>query len=153
MNRNFQFLLVSLLIAYTCALLVGTLSPFDFRLDARAIARAELAPEWIPFTFWEARCGWTGYFKDKLFNICMFIPFGVLLSLIIQSGPKPEMPLLKPTAAAALCSLTIEVTQFFLPERHPTASDFLMNTAGGFVGAWLVARGVQLFSFNFQKAS
>ena len=83
----------------------------------------------------------------------MFIPFGILLSLIIQSGPKPEMPLLKTTMAAALCSLIIEAMQFFLPERHPTASDFLMNTAGGFVGAWLVARGIQLLSFNFQKAS
>ena len=153
MNRNFQFVLICFFIAYTCALLVGTLSPFDFKVDARAIAKPELAPEWIPFTFWEARCGWTGYFRDKLFNICMFIPFGVLLSLIIQGGPKPEMPLLKTTMAAALCSLTIETMQFFLSERHPTASDFLMNTTGGFLGAWLVARGIQLLSLDFQKAS
>ena len=153
MKRNLQFFLFGLLIAYTCALLFGTLSPFNFRLDARAIAKAELAPEWIPFTFWEARCGWTGYFKDKLFNICIFIPFGVLLSLMIQGGPRPEMPLLKATMAAALCSLLIETMQFFLPQRHPTASDFLMNTAGGLVGAWLVARGIQLFFFNFQKTS
>jgi glycopeptide antibiotics resistance protein len=153
MNRSFQFVLICLLIAYTCALLVGTLSPFDFRIDARAIANAEVATEWIPFTFWEARCGWTGYFQDKLFNICMFIPFGVLLSLIVQSGPRPEMLLRKTTLAAALCSLIIEATQFFLPERHPTASDLLMNTIGGFLGGWLVARGIQLFSFNLQKAS
>ena len=151
MKRNLQLLLFGLLIAYTCALLLGTLSPFNFRIDARAVAKAELTPEWIPFTYWIPRCGWTGYFEDKLFNVCIFVPFGILLGLLIQSGPKPESSLLKTTIAAAFFSLMIETLQFFLPARHPTASDLLMNTAGGFLGAWLVARGIQLLPLSFQK--
>ena len=106
MKRNLQFPLDVVCLSLTrCAILFGTLSPFDFRVDARAVAKADLAPEWIPFTFWNSRCGWPGYFEDKLFNICIFIPFGVLLSLIIQADRKLRMPLLKTTIAAALCSL------------------------------------------------
>jgi glycopeptide antibiotics resistance protein len=148
-----RFALIGLLVAYTGAILFGTLSPFDFRADARAVAMGHLAPEWIPFTSWNARCGWPGYFEDKLLNICIFIPFGVLLGLIVQHRPRPGMPLLKTTMAAALCSLIIEAAQFFLPGRHPTVSDLLMNAAGGFLGAWLVTRGIQSLSLNFQKAS
>lgn len=153
MKRNLHFLLCGLLAAYTGAILFGTLSPFDFRGDARVVAMAHLAPEWIPFTFWNSRCGWPGYFEDKLFNICIFIPFGVLLSLVIQAGAKAENVLLKTTIAAALCSLAIEAAQFFLPGRHPTSSDVLMNATGAFLGAWLVSRGIQSLAFNFQKAS
>jgi glycopeptide antibiotics resistance protein len=154
MNRTpLQLLLIGLLIAYTSALLIGTLSPFDFRVDARAIAKAELTPEWIPFTYWNSRCGWTGYFEDKLFNIVIFLPFGILLSLIIRNSPTPRMMLLKTAIAAAFCSLLIEAIQFSLPQRHPTASDFLMNTVGGFLGAWLLGRALQLFSLTFQRAS
>jgi glycopeptide antibiotics resistance protein len=151
MKRNLQFLLSGLLLAYTCTLLFGTLSPFDFRIDARAVAKTELTPEWIPFTYWIPRCGWTGYFEDKLFNICIFIPFGILLGMLIQSGPKPETALLKTSIAAALISLMIETLQFFLPERHPTTSDLLMNATGGFLGVLLVTRGIQLLFFSFQK--
>jgi glycopeptide antibiotics resistance protein len=145
--------MIGLFVAYAVLLFLGTLFPFNFRLDARAIAMDHLPTEWIPFTYWNARCGWPGYFKDKLFNVCIFIPFGVLLGLIVSGGPTPGKPLLKTTAAAALCSLTIEASQYFLAERHSTASDLLMNTVGGFLGAWLVVRGIQARSLNFGRTS
>jgi len=152
MNRSFQFLLIGLLVAYTGLLLFGTLSPFNFSLNARAISKDHLMPEWIPFTYWP-RCGWKGYFEDKLLNTCMFIPVGVLLSLVIQSGPKPGLLLLKTIVAAAFLSLTIEATQYFIPDRQSSASDLLTNTVGGFLGAWLIVRGIQLFTFNCGKTS
>jgi glycopeptide antibiotics resistance protein len=152
MNRRFTLIIVGLLVVYTGMLFLGTLSPFHFRIDARAVSKGDLTTEWIPFTYWSARCGWPGYFEDKLFNICMFLPFGALLGLIIQSSSKPEKVLLKTTVVSALCSLTIETTQYFLPERHPTASDFLMNSVGGFLGAWLFVRGFEFVSLILKRA-
>lgn len=153
MKRKLRFLAICLLLVYTGLLLLGTLFPFDFRSDARAVAMDHLAIEWIPFTYWNVRCGWPGYFEDKLFNICIFLPFAALLGLIIQSGSKPERALLKATVLAALFSFAVEASQYFLADRHSTASDLLMNILGGFLGAWLVARGLQVFSLNLSRAS
>ena len=141
MNRNLRFLVIGLLVAYSTLLLLGTLFPFDFRLNARTVSYFP-SPEWIPFTYHDPRCPWTGFFRDKLFNIVMFLPFGVLLGMIIQSGAKPERVLLKTAVLAAFFSLIIESLQYFLPERHPAASDLLMNSFGAFLGTWLVSRGL-----------
>jgi glycopeptide antibiotics resistance protein len=152
MNRNLRFLLVGLLVAYTGLLLLGTLSPFDFRLNARTVSYFP-SPEWIPFTYHDPRCPWTGFFRDKLFNIVMFLPFGVLLGMIFQSGAKPERTLLKTAVLAAFFSLVIESLQYFLPERHPAASDLLMNTFGAFLGAWLVSRGLAVVPLKLSRSS
>ena len=152
MNRNLRYLVIGLLVAYTGLLLAGTLSPFGFRLDARSMSYFP-SPEWIPFTYHDPRCPWTGFFRDKLINIVMFLPFGVLLGIIIQSGAKPEGTLLKTTVLAALFSLAIETLQYFLPQRHPTASDLLMNTFGAFLGAWLVSRGLAVLPLKLSRSS
>ena len=107
MNRDLRFLVISLLVTYSTLLLLGTLFPFDFRLNARTVSYFP-SPEWIPFTYHDPRCPWTGFFRDKLFNIVMFLPFGVLLGMIIQSGAKPERILLKTAVLAAFFSLIIE---------------------------------------------
>jgi glycopeptide antibiotics resistance protein len=149
-NRSLRSLLVGLLVAYTAALLLGTLFPFNFGFGDRALSKDHPMVEWFPFTYWP-KCGFRGYFGDKLINTCMFIPFGVLLSLIIGSCPKPRSLLLKTTLATALLSLTIETMQYFIPERQSSASDLLLNTVGGVLGAWLVIRGIQLFSLNLGR--
>ena len=152
MNRNLRFLLIGLLVAYTGLLLLGTLFPFGFRLDARTVSYFP-SPEWIPFTFHDPRCPWTGFIRDKLFNIVMFLPFGVLLGMIIQSGAKSERTLLKTAVLAAFFSLLIETLQYFLPERHPAASDLLMNTIGAFLGAWLMTRGLAVLPLTLSRSS
>ena len=152
MNRNLRFLVVGMLVAYSTLLLFGTLYPFDFRLDARSLSYFP-SPEWIPFTYHDPRCPWTGFFKDKLINIVMFLPFGALLGIIIQSGVIPEGTFLKTIVLPALFSLAIETLQYFLPQRHPAASDLLMNTLGAFFGAWLVTRGLAVFSLRLSRSS
>ena len=152
MNRNLRFLLIGLLVAYTGLLLLGTLFPFGFRLDARTVSYFP-SPEWIPFTYHDPRCPWTGFFRDKLINMVMSLPFGVLLGMIIQSGAKPEKALLKTAVLAAFFSLLIKTLQYFLPERHPAASDLLMNTLGAFLGAWLVTCGLAVLALTLSRSS
>jgi len=38
---------------------------------------------------------------------------------------------------AAFFSLGIEAAQYFLPTRQPSATDLVLNSAGGLVEAWL----------------
>jgi Glycopeptide antibiotics resistance protein len=151
MNRNLRFVVIALLVTYSGLLILGTLFPFDFSLNARTVSYFP-SPEWIPFTYHDPRCPWTGFFRDKLFNIVMFLPFGVLLGMI-QSGAKPERILLKTAVLAAFFSLIIESLQYFLPERHPAASDLLMNSFGAFLGAWLVSRGLAVVPLKLSRSS
>ena len=152
MNRNLRFLVIAFSIAYIGLLLFGTLFPFGFRVDAKTISYFPL-PEWIPFTYHDPRCPWTGFFRDKLINMVMSLPFGVLLGMIIQSGAKPEKALLKTAVLAAFFSLLIKTLQYFLPERHPAASDLLMNTLGAFLGAWLVTCGLAVLALTLSRSS
>jgi VanZ family protein len=152
MNHNLRFLVVALLLAYSGLLILGTLYPFGFRLDARSVSYFP-SVEWIPLSYHDPRCPWTGFFKDKLFNIVMFLPFGVLLGTIIQSSAKPERILLKTAVLAAFFSLVIESLQYFLPERHPAASDLLMNTFGAFLGAWLISRSLAVATLKLSRST
>jgi glycopeptide antibiotics resistance protein len=152
MNRNLRFLVIALLVAYSCLLILGTLYPFGFRLDARSVSYFP-SVEWIPLSYHDPRCPWTGFFKDKLFNIVMFLPFGVLVGMTIQSSAKPEKPLLKATVLAVLFSVAIEALQYFLPQRHPMVSDVLMNTLGSCLGAWLVARGLAVVPLKLSRST
>lgn len=141
-SRTIVLLSGLLLVAYSAALFYGTLRPFVFRVDAWTVNPYTPNPEWIPFTYWEDRCGWPGFFKDKLFNIAIFLPVGALLGLILHRGSGQVRVLVWVTAVAFLCSLSIETLQYFVPKRHSTASDVLMNTTGGFLGAWLAVRAL-----------
>ena len=40
---------------------------------------------------------------------------------------------------SALLSLSLEVVQWWLPQRYPATSDLLLNTAGGALGGMLFA--------------
>jgi glycopeptide antibiotics resistance protein len=98
MNRNLRFLAIGLLVAQSGLLLLGRLFPFDFRLGARSVSYFP-TPEWIPFTYHDPRCPWSGFFRNKLFNIAMFLPFGTLLGMVLH-GAKPERAMLKTAVLA-----------------------------------------------------
>jgi glycopeptide antibiotics resistance protein len=77
---------------------------------------------------------WTGYLNLEFgANIALFVPFGLLLALVLRPGR---------WWAAVLggfgFSLVAEITQgVFLPGRSATLSDVVANTAGTLVGACL----------------
>lgn len=72
--------------------------------------------------------------EDWLRNAILLLPLGVLLALR-RFRPVPI------GLAVLLVSLTIELTQLFLPARYTQTTDLILNVAGGLFGA-IVARRI-----------
>lgn len=78
---------------------------------------------------------WTWF--DVNTNILGYVPLGFLLALGgLRSGLRGWSLLLAFAGAAAL-SLCMEFLQIFLPRRVPSNMDFVLNAAGGLLGALL----------------
>lgn len=78
--------------------------------------------------------------KDWIINTLGFIPLG---ALIVLSFPG-RLRVLTATAACLAVSLTIELTQIYLPWRVPSLQDLLLNTVGGLIGAVLAGAWLRL---------
>jgi len=83
-------------------------------------------------------CGDRGV-ADALLNVILFAPLGAILRV---GGSATWRVLL----LSACLSLLVELSQYFLPGRDPSAGDFLFNTMGGGVGAE-AARFVSAFMY------
>lgn len=70
--------------------------------------------------------------KEILYNILVFVPFGVYISMLIQ---KEKLPL--KVIPCFLLSLFFEVTQFIFAIGATDISDILDNTLGGVCGILL----------------
>ena len=126
----------------TCwAVLVGwvTLRPadeFDDELGFVEDVTQWLVAHGIPLSFELA---------EALANVVMFVPLGVLLTLLVGAERTPGL-LTRPVRAVALSTLVglalssaIELAQrTWLPTRVPTLQDVAMNTLGALVGALAV---------------
>ena len=77
---------------------------------------------------------------DFLKNILLFLPFGLILTLIVtQKYPLNSFALLLTvTAAGGLFSLTIELLQLFLPSRTAEIPDIIGNMIGSGLGFFIV---------------
>ena len=107
-------------------------------ISAAAIAVVTLRP--LPeqaelvakYPFWCLGCGELGA-VDVLLNLLLFVPVGVGLYAGGLSLPRA-------TAACAALSLGIELLQYAVPGRDPSAGDLLTNTLGGWLGALFASR-------------
>lgn len=70
---------------------------------------------------------------DWIINLCGFMPLGLAMLLLPQSRPS----LLSVTLSCAVVSATIEIGQLFLRGRVTSIDDLILNTLGGFLGAWI----------------
>jgi glycopeptide antibiotics resistance protein len=70
--------------------------------------------------------------RDVIANILLFLPFGYLFAV---SHPRRGYTLL--LATAAVISLIAESLQLLSPARYPSATDFIVNIGGAFLGGWL----------------
>ena len=129
----------------------GIIAEYDFnRRDAPlAINRAGILPDLvIADSFqpihrtilelpWER--GWRLWSdaEDIFINIAGFVPFGFFFSFLLRgnSSLSARIVVLATVAAGAAISLTIEVTQAYLPMRNSSATDLVCNIFGTIIGA------------------
>lgn len=91
--------------------------------------KAFLTPPWKDFEIsWD-------YVEDVLRNIVGFVPLGFLLCTYWSMTRPPQRALLYTIIAGGLLSLTIEVLQFFIPQRNSGITDIITNTLGAALGA------------------
>ena len=73
---------------------------------------------------------------DLCLNFLCFVPVGFLLAMTI---PWP-----KPLAAAmwmvAIGCLLVEISQFCFAGHHPSVVDWILNSVGAGLGAWIASR-------------
>ncbi len=133
MIRFSRRLLAIALLGYCAIVLWGTLTPFDFTVDKQMLMMRREPIEWVPFSY---VCPSNGYnIKNKIMNLCMLFPFGLLLGLRSDRTKSVCIRVLLATSAGFCFSLSIEIAQYFVPDRTPSASDVLMNTLGAMIGA------------------
>ena len=115
-----------LLAVYLLAVGTVTLGPAPADDDTLGLVRtlvARLADLGLPVTYLGV---------EAVANVLMFVPFGVLVGLLLDR-PRWVVVLL-----AAATSGTIETIQRWLPTRVPTLQDLVLNTLGAAVGVVLL---------------
>jgi VanZ family protein len=115
-------------VAVTAWLLWMTMRP-------QAQVTAELVPLAAPAV---ARGVSFGFLIDKVGNVLVFVPLGAAAALALIGKPRLTR-LLASTAGGAALSAAIELAQHFIPGRDSALKDWLLNTAGAFIGAAIVA--------------
>lgn len=114
----------------------------DLEIRARyfQLHPAFIDPSWNQFrTRWD---GWMrpGYWSDVVVNVLGFIPFGFLFAAYFGFVCHSERPRLWAAFAGIAVSLTIEISQYWLPTRDSSMTDVLTNTMGSAIGALLYRR-------------
>ncbi len=116
-----------LAMAMAALVLYASLYPFSgWRWPAGADLGTLMRLPWPP---WVDRL-------DELFNLLGYLPLGLLAMVAARrSGLRLGLSLVLSILAPALMSYGTEVTQSFLPGRHPSLKDVLMNSLGAACGA------------------
>jgi glycopeptide antibiotics resistance protein len=136
-----------LALAWAVVLVLANWRPFDFTTDpARFLdADAELSDEdtavvvlrrmsWAPFVdyYWGSRYQ---ALDQILWRSLSFAPLGILLAQALRPRRGGVAAVLSAGALAAV----IEAGQYFIPQRHPSVTDLLVETFGAWLG-YRVAR-------------
>ena len=115
------------LVVYLAAVAVVTLRPAGPDDTSLGLVRrfvAWLAQTGVPVTFLGL---------EAVANIVMFVPFGVLVGLLLRR------PWWGVVLLGCGTSVLIETVQRWLPTRYPTVQDVVMNTLGTVVGVGVLA--------------
>ena len=124
----------------------------DYAADARATLEAS------PPRFWYARQYFTLVpfrdfnLHDAFVNVVGYVPLGLLFGVWgwlwggARRGWRRSVALV---LAVAVVSATLETLQFFVPVRHPSTTDLVLNTLGGGIGVllveWARAAGLEIY--------
>jgi VanZ family protein len=101
------------------------------------VFRAPMKPVLAPP--WKVQENDLSFWVDVAVNILGFIPFGFTLSAWRRKdGGRKRLPVMVLVVlAGAGISLLIELLQVYLPTRDSSLTDFMNNTLGTYIGAWL----------------
>jgi VanZ family protein len=123
-------------LAYAALVLYASLYPFGpWRWPPGIDGMALLALPWPP---------WTDLF-DVWSNVLGYLPLGALLVLAARrSGVGWLAAWLLGAGLAAALSYSTEAAQQFLPGRHPSLKDFVLNAGGAALGGWLALAAQRL---------
>lgn len=92
--------------------------------------------------FWQEYKRVPGHWWDALVNILGFIPLGLVFCSYWATVRSLKHAALISVLLGFAVSLTIEVTQAYLPTRSSGTTDLITNTLGTFLGVRLYATGV-----------
>ncbi|MFZ0963017.1 MAG: VanZ family protein [Terriglobia bacterium] len=87
--------------------------------------------------FWKEYKPTWSYCEDFLINIAGFFPLGFMFCAYLSVAGKVKRPALLTLLLGFAVSLTIEVTQAYLPTRASGMTDVFTNTSGTGLGIWL----------------
>lgn len=114
-------------------------------IDLEIPARYSLVHQYFLRAFWhEYQPGWA-YWKDVLINIFGFMPLGFLFYAYLKSVRPIKRAALITALLGLAVSLTIEVTQSFIPTRDSGTTDLITNTLGTILGT-------QIYGWGFARA-
>jgi len=118
-------------LAYGALLVYASLMPFDFTLEQDFPYQLHLFFSQWPFNPYARISG-----SDVVSNLLLYIPLGWLLALNWQLAGLPKTKtLLRSLTVCAAASLMVETSQIFIISRTASASDWLLNTISGCIGA------------------
>lgn len=113
--------------AYTCLIVYASLYPFtDWRSQGISPWAFVNAP-WPRY--------WTGF--DVISNLLGYIPLGLLLAVAAARTGWLRWSGWLGWLVPMLLSLVLEAAQTYLPQRVPSYVDWLLNSLGAGLGAWL----------------
>ena len=122
-----RFLLWVLLLEYVFLVISSTIV---FR-SPRSPVRIELIPFWTYYAIANHTFGVSIW--DIILNIALFMPFGILITLLFPSLPSKKIVLL-----GLAFSLCIELSQFFFAKGIAQLDDLMHNSLGCYLGSCIV---------------
>lgn len=136
MFRPSRALTVAALLVYSAVMITLTTLKSFYRIgylwDPEVHRRREL--RLTPFGEIGDTTNWFIPVFGYLGNLAFFVPFGLVVYVLLF---RTSRPLLYATLAGLGFSVAIEGAQFLFALGYTDIDDVLMNTLGGFLGAWI----------------
>jgi glycopeptide antibiotics resistance protein len=150
-----------LALGWALILVLANWQPFDFTTDPARFVAADpdqtdedtsvfgiRRMSWAPLVdyYWGSRYEALNQF---LWRSASFAPLGILLAQAFGSRQR-RGELLTVVAALAL-SAVIEIGQYFIPERHPSVTDLLIETLGAWLGYHLARHAAHVLGSDLSR--